>query len=248
MTTALQAADRTSIPILEFGRAWMLAPSTSDQADDLGLDGLFGFWVNGRAGVIGDVDSDIAAAAIAIGSPSFVRRYWEHRPDTMSSLDCSVAYAETAAQWGREQLDGIDTARLERLDELTKKVVMAADASVGMLFAGWRALPHPHDLAGRVTVRLNVLRELRGGAHISAIHAVGLGPVGAIVSSDDPVRGGEQGATRFGWTGPFPKPDLVARAEAELITSQIAAVPFRSLDDAERGELADLVDEVHASL
>lgn len=248
MTSAFAVADRTSVPVLEIGRAWMLAPDTVDRANELGLDGLFGFWVNGRAGVIGDVDSDIAAAAIGICSPSFVRTFWENRPSGMGSLACSTAYAETAAAWGRERFNSIDTSRLERLDHLIERVIGAANASVGMLFAGWRALKLPSDPAGRVTVRLNVLRELRGGAHLSAIHAVGLGPLGAIISTDDPVRGGEVGAGRFGWTGPFPSADPKAREEAELITSRISAVPFNSLDDAERNEIADIIDQVHATL
>ena len=53
-----------------------------------------------------------------------------------------------------------------------------------------------------------VLRELRGGAHLSAIQAAGLTPQGAIVSfTADDIRGGPNGAERFGWPAPHPEPD-----------------------------------------
>lgn len=244
MTTPLEAADRVSSPILVYGRDWMLDPATGERADELGLDGLFGFWVNGRAGVVGDVDSEVAGEAIGVCSPSFVQRYWEHRPDGLSSMDCSEAYAAVAAEWGRVKLAAVATKNLERLDELASRVASAADASMGTLFAGWRSIEHPDDPAGRVTVRLNVLREMRGGAHLLAVAAVGLTPLDAVMSTDDPVRGGEAGASRFGWTAPFPAPKLEARVEAEALTSVYASAPFEALASAERSELVELVDEV----
>lgn len=248
MTTAAGAVSATAIPVLEFGRAWIIDSTTVDRADQLGLDGLFGFWVNGRAGVLGDVDFGVAAAAVGFGSPAFIERQWTHRPDDLSSIDCARAYAETAAEWGRSQLAGIATERLERLDRLVVRVVDTADSSTGVLFAGWRALSHPDDPAGRVTVRLNVLREMRGGAHLSAVQAVGLGPLGAVISTDDPVRGGEPGAARFGWEPPYPTADPTARAEAERVTDAICESPFTTLDVNERSELVDLVAELRTTL
>ena len=55
--------DNVAVQILEYGRGWMLDPATIDRANSLGLEGVFGFWINGRAGVLGDVDSDVAASA-----------------------------------------------------------------------------------------------------------------------------------------------------------------------------------------
>lgn len=44
-----------------------------------------------------------------------------------------------------------------------------------------------------------VLREWRGGLHLNATTAMGLGPVEAILTNE-----GKGQARGFGWTGPFP--------------------------------------------
>ena len=85
---------------------------------------------------------------------------------------------------------------------------------------------------------------MRGGAHLNAISAAGLTPLGAVISTDDPVRGGVSGAQRFGWSEPFPDPDFEARQKAEITTSEFASVPFEVLTGHERSELVALVDDL----
>lgn len=245
---AEQTAEAVGRPILEYGRAWMSDPATGARAVELGFEPPFGLWVNGRAGVLGDVDADVAAAAIGFMAPDRVRQYWESRPAEISPARSAELYAEAAATWGRQALASVPSSELERLDELADRVSAAADPSIGTLFAGWRALPRPDDLAGRVTIVLNVLRELRGAAHLAASHAVGLGPHGAIASAEDQVRGGVAGAERFGWTEPHPSPEPERRAEAERLTTSIVAPAFATLDAAEQQELISLVATARAVL
>jgi hypothetical protein len=245
---ATSVADAVAGPVLEYGRGWMMADATGARAEELGFTARFGLWVNGRAGVLGDVDADVAAAAIGFMAPGAVRSFWEARPAGLSPIDAAVAYADAAAAWGREVLADVPTADLERLADLTDRVAAAASPSIGVLFAGWRALPRPPDPAGRVTVVLNVLREMRGGAHLSAVNAVGLGPHGAIVSTDDPVRGGVAGATRFGWPEPHPAGDADRRVAAERMTTVICAPAFEAIDEAEQDEFIGLVRAARAAL
>lgn len=243
-----ETSTATAIPILEFGRAWMQDPGTGARAIELGLPQGFGFWVLGRAGALGDISPEGAGAAIGFMTPRLVSENWAHKGDR-SPREFALEYAGVAAAWGRRVLADVDPARLSRLQELANRVAAATPASVGVLFAGWRTIPQPDDPAGGVTVALNVLREMRGGAHLAAVHAAGLTPHHAVISfTADTIRGGAAGAERFGWSAPHPEPDEAARARAEELTTVICAPSFAALEPAERSEFIDLVLEARAQL
>lgn len=226
----------------------MMDPATAAKAAELGLEGPFGFWTSGRAGAIGDVDADIAAAAIGFMAPSQIRSYWDARPAGMPSLSYSEAFAEAAANWGRQAFTSIPESDLRRLADLSNAIAAAAQPSTGVLFVAWRDLGQPDDAAGAATVALNVLRELRGAAHLSAVNAVGLGPHGAILSTDDPIRGGVPWAELFGWSAPHPEPDPTRRAEAETLTTRICRHAYDVLNDDELAEFTALVTSARAVL
>lgn len=247
---AHETAERTAKPILEFGRGWMMAPTTGARAAELGLaeSGRFGFWVNGRAGVLGDVDARIAASAIGFMAPDAVRMHWQARPASLSAWDAALAWFDAGVVWGRETLSSMPEDRVRRLADLSRRVIEAAPLSLGALFAGSTLIPLPGDAAGDVTINLNVLRELRGGAHLAASHAAGLGPHGTIMSTDDPVRGGVPWAEGFGWSAPHPEPDIDSRARVEAMTTAAMTPVFEALGAAERAELVELVDEARAQL
>lgn len=224
----------------------MVDPATRARGVELGLSTPFGFWVNGRAGAMGDVGPDVAAAAIGFMSPDQVRVEWEARRADVSPMAAALAYAESAAEWGRRVLADHLESELAELNRLAAVVIAAAQPSVGALFAGWRGLPLPDDVAGSVACRLNVLRELRGGAHLSAAHAVGLGPLGTIMSTDDPVRGGAAWAATFGWPEPYPESDPQARVKAETLTDTVCVPAFAALAPDEASLFAELVTSVRA--
>lgn len=243
---ALDVVKQSARPVLEFGRGWMMAPETRARSEELGLTSPFGFWANGRAGALGDVGPDVAAAAIGFMDPEQVHREWATRPAGLAPYDVAIAYAECAAAWGRGVLTEVPEQDLAELDALTAAVIDAALPSTGAIFAAWRHLPLPDDLLGRVTVRLNVVRELRGGAHLSAVHAAGLGPLGSILSTDDPVRGGPTWAATFGWVEPYPAPDHDARRQAEELTDAICVPAYAGLSSDEGARFVDLVTAVRA--
>lgn len=237
-----------AIPILEYGRAWMVDGATAERAAELGLNPGLGFWVNGRAGFLGEVDSDVAAAAIGFMSPQGVKTHWGVRNPGLSMPDLTEAYAETLGLFGQRTLADLNNADLSRLADLCHKVAAAALPSSGVLFTGWRALPRPGDPAADAAVAINILRELRGGAHLSAVHAVGIGPHGAIMSVDDPVRGGTAGAERFGWAGPHPEADADRRAQAETLTTEACRPAFDALAGDERTDFIRLVTAARATV
>ncbi len=225
----------------------MLAESTIQRGALLGMDDFLSFWLHGRSGILGEVDADVVSAAVGFVSPTMVRNLWEgNAPDGLAPAQRSKEYVDACARWADDAFADIPTADLQRVTELTARVVLSADASLGVLFAGWRRIELPVDPAGAAAVALNVLRELRGGVHLIAVHAVGLGPHGAIVSTDDPIRGGVAGAVRFGWGEPHPVADPEKRASAEMLTTLIASHPLDVLSGAERGELVELVAGLRA--
>ena len=134
---------------------------------------------------------------------------------------------------------------MARLDELGRAIADAADASLGPVFAGWRAQPQPDDVNARVALTIHVLRELRGGAHIIAVNACGITPLQAVLASPaPPPRSGPVWAEHLGWSGPFS--DAAAarepRAEAERLTSKIIAPIYASIGESALDEFAELVE------
>ena len=240
--TAAEASQASAIPVLEIGRAWMMDPTGAEEATELGLKLPMGFWTVGRAGAMGDVSAEVAAGAIGFMAAGAVRTYWDHRPEGLDARTVAERYAGHAARWGRGVFAGLDESSLSRTAELSARITHAALPSIGPLFAAWRTMPVPDDPAGAATIELQILREMRGSAHLAAANSTGLGPHGAIISfAADPVRGGPNGAERFGWSEPHPEPDTDMRDEVERLTTAACVPAFGALSATERAEFVDLV-------
>ena len=253
MTTATVAdqVQRVLKPIQQFVRGWMTGPLAERLAVDLGMRSGNDLWIVGRAGVLGDGDADVAAAGLAFLAPALVRGAWESLPDGLTHRQVADAYAALCCRWGSSELSKFDQTRMTRLDDLGRRIVDAADASIGAVFAGWRAQPQPDDVNGRVALTMQVLRELRGGAHIIAVNACGITPLDAVLASPAPApRSGPVWAEHLGWTGPFSEPESGrdARAEAERLTSQIVAPIYGSIGDAALDEFAELVENTRNAI
>ena len=245
---AVDVAGRTAAPVLELARGWLLSPDTAKRGEDLGLLPGRGFWVLGRAGVLGDVDADVAAAAVGFVHPDRFRHFWEARPAGLQPRQAAAEYAECCFRWARATLTAVPEDRLARLTQLSRAVADAALPCSGALFAGWRAMPAPDDPPAAAALALHVLRELRGGAHITAILASGMTPLDAAMSAPPP-RGGAAWAADLGWPEPYPDPAGLAgrRAAAEELTTRLVAPAYEALGPDERAEFVDLVVEARAA-
>lgn len=240
---------RTSTAVLEIGRAWLVGPETVARGEALGLLPGRGFWVCGRCAVLGDVDADVVAAAIGFMHPDRVRHFWESRPPELTSAKALEAYTDCCSTWGRSALAGLGDDDLGRLTALTRKVLDAALPASGALFAGWRAVPAPPDPPAAAALALQALRELRGGAHLTAVLATGLSPVEAALAADPP-RGGPAWARDLGWPEPYPDPAALvpARAGAERLTTELVVPAYEALSPSERTAFVDLVLAARAAL
>jgi hypothetical protein len=239
--TPEQTAAAVKNAVLELGGAFSQDPRTMRQARQIGLTG-WAFYVAGRAGALGDVGADTAAAAMAFIAAEAVRDGWDAArkvaaPDVIAGHNLGEC-----RRWGEENLATF--YGVSRLVDLAERVVIDADAAGLPLFAAWRAMSaDPTGSAdppgARAAVLLHLLREHRGAAHILAVRASALSPLEAIVSGPD----GEAGATAFGWQPPYPPfaPLVRKRAWAEALTDRIAGEAYRALDPGERAELVGLL-------
>lgn len=238
--TPLETSVALSGPVHALGGAFMLARPTLKKGPELGFPKGWSFYIAGRGGVLGDVAPDVIAASFVFYPVPFIQQQWLLGRAVMEPAKAAEAYAEACQVWGRENLAGAPD--LERVVELLRRVVAAADPAGAPLFAGWRALPLPDDAAGATAQLLQVLREHRGAMHAMAVMASGLSPLEAVVAGD-----GEAGAQFFNWPEPYPErePLLELHAEAEELTDEMWAEPFEALSEDEREELVTLVHGVN---
>jgi len=240
--TPAEAAAAIGRPIGSIGSRFMFDPDTYAGAAAHGYAGL-DFYFAGRCGVLGDVDADIVNAALGFFEPASVRSLWEQGCAVAGAATAADRFGEACANWGRAHFDdGVD---LVRLNELAATAIAAAPAVLLPLFAGWRHRPVADDPAGAACQRLNVLRELRGGAHLVAVVAAGVSPFEAVLA-----KGGPANADLFGHTGPYPDVAHLAdrMAEIEARTDDLVAPALAALDDTDRTHLVELVREVRAGL
>ena len=241
--TPEQTAAALKKPIGDLGMQFMADAETRARGKGLGLRGR-PFYYLGRGGALGDVPAEVAVAAFAFAAPEVLTQHWNEGRGILSPRDAARAYAECCNDWGRRVLG--DMPGLDRILELLERVADGAQGAGLPLFVGWRAMPRPDDLPGRLAQVLHVMREQRGSAHAAAIAAVGLGPLEATLAGSY----GELSAKFFEWPEPYPDPEPHRErwGQAEHLTSVAAAAPYEILDRFERAELAALLGEIHGRL
>lgn len=237
MTDALATVVAAKPVVTGLGGAWMISSEAKAAGKQHGYRG-WQLYLTGRAGVLGDVSSDVVHATLGFLHPDLVRTGWEAGRE-VAPLDETVGrYVEVCRTWGRRRY--ADLAEADRLADLLHRVVHAADPAGWPLFASWRARPLPDDGAGRVVQLLHVLREHRGGAHLAAVRQAGLAPLEAIVAG----AGGAANATFFGWPDPLPEATDEHRrrlAVAEGATDAQVAPAYAVLSEPEGAELVRLL-------
>lgn len=236
--TTLRTVRGVKSGIGQLGGAWMQGPEEEQATTAAGLQGWELYFI-GRHGVLGDVDPDVVTAAAYVFPPDKVREEWERARRVLAPMDAAESYLRICHAWGRERVS--DFAGAERLAELSRTVVRAADVFGLPLFAGWRAMPMPSDTAALCLHLMHLLREHRGACHGVALVASGVSPLLAILTED----GGEANAEEYGWSPPFPQvtdADRRLRREAEALTDTIVAPAYVVLSASEQAELVDLIE------
>lgn len=231
--SALQTASAVADPFGDLGGRFMLSGRTYGAGNQLGFAGL-DFYFVGRGGVLGDVDASVVIDEFGFFAPTQVEENWNAGRTVMAPDEAAAAFLGCGYEWGRARLpDGLDHARLaELVRTVTDAAVDGADLS-----SAWNRQPWPDHDVDAALHGIHLMRELRGGAHVAAVHAAGLDPHAAVM-----VRSGQGGAEFFGWTAPHPDPDAACAAwlEVESATDAAVATLLEVLDEDERRELVEL--------
>lgn len=238
MNSGAETAEATKRIIYDAGAAFMLAPGTAEFGTRHGYARLAQFYLGGRCGVLGDVDSAVVAAGFGFLAPDAAAKYWPGALAVRPAREAAELYAQACAAYGRAKLANLPEADADRLAELLARVVDAADVIGLSLFAGWRAMPRPGDPHERVMHLVHVIREWRGSVHIACVAAEGVHPLDAIM-----LNGGPTYAKFFGWSQPYGDGNgrEAAMAEAERATTVVCGSVFdAALSDAEQAELVEL--------
>ncbi len=216
--------------IRDLGWGYYFTPETSAAGAAIGLD-AFRFYFLGRGGVLGDVESQVVAAAFGYFNPGVVADMWTSGQEktTLTPRQCGAAYLECAAVHGRQHFATIDG--LEAFNAAAEAVMAAADPTALMLYAAAAAEPLADDVPGRAMQLVSHLRELRGSAHLLAVRAVGLSaPLAHAISRPNDLE-------MFGWTadavGAPTDEQRAALVEAELMTDRLVLGAYAALDDAQ---------------
>ena len=238
--TPAETAAALKKPIGDLGMQFMADPATREAGKALGLRGRPLYHL-GRGGALGDVPAEIVVAAFAFFPPEVVIEHWNAGRAIISPPDAARAYAGMCNDWGRRNLDVPASARAL---ELLERVADGAEGAGLPLFVGWRLLPRPDDVPGRLAQVLNVMREHRGSVHACAVAAVGLGPLEAVMAGTY----GAANAAFFQWPEPWPdaEPYEADWRRAEELTVGASASPYTILTSEERAELVALLGELHA--
>lgn len=223
------------------GAAYYFSPATLAKGKEAGLDG-FRFYVLGRGGVLGDVESSVITSAFAYFHPATVDKIWNSAKEKMEPRAAAALYNQCCADLGSAKLAGVEG--LEAYNEAAEAVVAATELSGFSLFAGWSAEPRSEDPAARAMQLIALLRELRGDAHVVALRASGVSaPVAHAMKRPDDVA-------TFGWDpAPAIGADDPANYEAaEALTSQLLVPSYEGLTEAQVAALVFGTEAIGAAL
>lgn len=232
---ARTTAQRVAGPINGFGSWFMIDPSTFARSVEAGMSDGWASHTQGRIGVMGDVDVEVAVENMMFFAPDYIRDNW-NRPMSISKAEAGVVYAAICADQGRRYLAGFDGAA--RLADLLERVVDGADDTDAALFAGWRDAERPDDAEGRAYLLVATTRELRGCRHMAAARAAGCDPEAMALANS-----GLAWAGIHGFRNLHADPTPADQTEAiESATDDLDAPNYDCLTADERAELVDLVE------
>ena len=229
--------------INDMGAAFYFIPETLAVGKAMGLGGME-FYVQGRAGQMGNTEPEAVAAAFGYFKPALLKSVLDAANAKSDPRVSGAAFMNACATLSRAKLSGV--ANLDALVAVLDKVNNAADGDGLALYAAINSEKLAEDAAGRLLQLIAILREYRGSAHLVALRAAGVNSRTAhYMKRPDMWK-------QFGYTEEE-APEVTdavkaARAEAENITDRIVEPAFAVLSDAERTVLVDGLHAVKAAL
>jgi hypothetical protein len=233
----LAAIQATAAPIGKLGAGFYFTPDTLARGKELGMPNGMAWYVGGRGSVLGNVDATQVVSAFGYFEPGLVRKMWDAATAVMPATEIAPHYAECARVWGRAAFAGAKAAGT--FADLAEKVIAAAHPAGMALFAGWAGQPlgDAGDDAGRAGMACNVLRELRGSAHLAAVVAAGVSPQEAHYTT-----GGAARWKLFGYAeGTEPALKKAAMRKVEKATDNALLSAYSVLSERQAGQFTKAV-------
>ncbi len=227
----------------DVGWAHFFSPEAEAAAARIGID-IFTLYALGRGGVLGDVEPVVVASAFGYFNPEVVEALWTAGRKVIAPHEAARVYLDCAAEVGRRLLS--DVEGLDAMVAAADAVNEAADPVGLALYAGYRGELLVDDTPGRALQIVDVLRELRGSAHLLAVRACGVDARTAHF-----IRRPGDGAM-FGWPADV-VPEIsddqrAALDRAELLTDELVRPAYAVLDDAGAAALLRGLDDMAVAL
>jgi hypothetical protein len=231
---ASELAELTADPIQLVGMSFYFAPSTVERAKARGLN-VFQFYGLGRGGVLGDADYDTVFDAFTFFSHPAMGMLWTASRELADPTESAQAYLEAAYAYADDTFGALDLEVLRGFANAARAVANAVPAGRHALFDGYVKFPVPTNTVHAAYLGAIILRELRGGVHIDAVHEVVMSPEEAAYLHDPSIF------KLHGYRDedvPEVTPELEAKKRrAEELTSEGVAAYFEVLSESERDAL-----------
>jgi len=222
-------------PIQNLGMLYYFEPGTKEIGNGLGLN-VVQFYGIGRGGVLGDVSNDdVGEAFWFFHSNAIAGMYGSARAKAEPS-EAARAHLQAAYAFADRTFGAIDSATLGAYADAARRVIDAVPAGQYALFDGYRAFDVPSEPVHAAYLATILLRELRGGVHITTTRKVGLAANEACYAQDAGIF------KMHGYTDDDTPAETVETArklaEAEELTTATMAGYLDVLDDDGRAALA----------
>ena len=220
-------------PVGELGARFYFDDATRSRAKELGLRSIE-YYGLGRAGVMGDVEPAMVAAAFTFFSDAAIERMYAVPRGRFSPSEAAAHYLATADAYAERVYGALDEALLARVADAAFRVAAVVPEGRYLVFDGYRRFGRAGNAAASAYRGIILLRELRGGAPIDAVAESGLSPADAAYL-EDPAIFSLHGYADEDRSDPADAPER--RSYAEDATSQVMAGFFAVLSEDERDEL-----------
>jgi hypothetical protein len=197
----------------------------------------FEFYGLGRGGVLGDVDRHAVDEAFMFFSPAVYDFLWDGAREKADPVETAAAYVQAAYEYADRTFGAISLDLLAAYAQAAHKVVEHVEVGQHQLVDGYRQYPVSSNPVHAAYLGAILMRELRGGVHITAVREVGLSALEACYLQNPDVFKShgyrEDDAPHV--TGEHE----AKKTEAERLTSAMMADCFSVLSDDERRALRD---------
>ncbi len=242
---ANETATLLADPIQVVGMKFYFDPLTKEHGRAHGIN-VVEFYGLGRAGVLGDVDTQTVVDAFTFFDPSLIDYFWTQAKTKADPVAVAASHVEAAYAFADRTFADLDRELLSRFSDAARQVSEALPYGVCALVDGYRQYSWPADPVHGAYLGAIMLRELRGGLHIVAVRDTNLDVVAACYI---------QGPEVFALHGykdtdvPEVSDDLRAqKVKAEELTNAAMASALDVLSDDQRVALVEGAKAMFAAL